>query len=287
MTNDAIKATGKRNFRNTFTAVANFLIFAVVGFVAAKNILNELNSPSRYFDSEIFPLYVAALLTSILVAFLSLKMFATSPTFYFEHDGFTIGKDGEKISYRDLRYHFQPGAKANTFMTLWIKVNGKFKNFNASLYHEDAFSAFQKDHVKVNLPLALAKIERGETVDFLAAKPAFLFGTKVTQFEEKGLTVKVHQTGIRIEDNQNPAEATENYSWSDYIILSKAIGTLQILDAQTKELILDLNTNYMIAQPNLFTALILLLVDAKLSEEELKEVFRNKDEDEDDLEDDE
>ncbi|WP_227989884.1 hypothetical protein [Streptococcus ruminantium] len=84
----------------------------------------------------------------MLLASLGLYTLKSSQTIYY----FTIGKNGEKILYQGLQYHFVPGTTPDRVMAIFYKSAGKIKKIPAVSYATNAFATFQGDVVEANLP---------------------------------------------------------------------------------------------------------------------------------------
>lgn len=59
-------------------------------------------------DSIKMMLIITIFLICLLFASVGLYILKISPTIYYYEDGFTVGKNGEKILYQGLQYHIIP-----------------------------------------------------------------------------------------------------------------------------------------------------------------------------------
>lgn len=248
------KGTAKRSFYITFIAYAEMLLFVYFAFAITTAIIGTLGNGSGASDSVKIMIAVAGFVSCILLALIGFYILKMSPTVYYYEDGFTVGKNGEKIYYQGLQYHLLPGSMPNKMLGIVYKANDKMKRLNVHLYASRAFDTFQEDVVNNNLPQAMQKIENGETIEFRAAKPNKFGVTNLKSLDKKlenSIKVKVNKESIIFDD--------EVYKWSEYTVVSEYAGFIVVLDPATDRKVLTFANNYMVEQPNVLTNIINIL----------------------------
>lgn len=255
MSTSTPKGTAKRSFYFTFMAFADMFLFTFFAFMITKSLLGTLGNGRGASDSIKMMLIITIFLICLLFASVSLYILKISPTIYYYEDGFTVGKNGEKILYQSLQYHIIPGTTPNKMLGILYKSAGKMIRLNAHLYASRSLDMLQDDVVTANLPQDMQKIENGQTIEFRALNPNRAGGLKTIKSLDKkienGIKVKINKVSIIFDD--------EVYKWAEYTVVSDYAGLIVILDATTDRKVLTFANHYMIEQPNVVTNIINIL----------------------------
>lgn len=251
------KTVGMKLYPKTLT-ILNFLLFIFFMLGLTKEFINnferiyERNGISSVFFLIGFDLVL--LLIALGIPYIMIKLY---PKIYYYEDGFTVGKNKEKVLYEKVDYFFIPNQHPalyamNRFITIWYKNNdNKWKFISAMGYPKKGFDLFQEDFVKINYPKAMKEIENGGTVEFLFNNPKKLIpalGKK--KFIEK----KLNQTMKIKVSKENIVFDNEVYEWDKYKITTN-LGTIVVKDKDDKA-ILALPSRALIHKVNLLVAII-------------------------------
>ncbi|WP_227990319.1 MULTISPECIES: hypothetical protein [Streptococcus] len=251
MSETTLKGTARRALYTMLASWGNIILFTGFAFFLTKFILGQVGTGRGGSDGTKILIAIGVFLFCMLLASLGLYTLKSSQTIYYFKDGFTIGKNGEKILYQGLQYHFVPGTTPDRVMAIFYKSVGKIKRIPAVSYATNAFATFQEDVVEANLPQAIQKIENGGTVEFRAVGKGSATVKNLEKKLENGIKIKVNTESITFDD--------EVYNWADYTIISDYVGLVVVLDSETNKKIMSFNQKYLVEQPHILTGLVNIL----------------------------
>lgn len=231
--------------------------FSLFTFFLLRLVIFYIRDFQRGYSAVGIKYLIFVLISILILAFLAFGLpyllYRLYPNIYYFDDGFRIGKNGEKILYKNLDYFFTPAPnKTNSFIDIKFKYNNNPWQFiPATGYSPNSFNLFQKDFVDANYSEAMKKIENGETMEFLfnnPKKPILGLGKKryVEKKLEQALKIKISKESI-IFDN-------EKYDWDKYKIFASA-GSIIVQD-KAGNTILSLGQKALIHRVNLLEAII-------------------------------